>query len=216
MNTTTYPGIDYSRGISNCDLATGIRYGVISQNSVSPDAIEDIFTHGEDKAWERAKEEALREARMKARADAAAKGEDPDEAEEDVDEDRISDELGMSWETSLGNYLYERDGYKLTGCLDNDLFVLRSPYYTFAQFCSPCVPGAANLDSPFEPATPLDTSKPFPDLSAFAGLAEQYATLAADCGFPRAYCLGHDWFDDGKAPYPVFSVETGKLVEPSA
>jgi len=27
------------------------------------------------------------------------------------------------------------------------------------------------------------------------------------------YCFGHDWFEDGKAPYPVYSVETGELVE---
>ena len=28
----------------------------------------------------------------------------------------------------------------------------------------------------------------------------------------RAYCLGHDWFDDNKAPYPVYSVETGREI----
>lgn len=30
----------------------------------------------------------------------------------------------------------------------------------------------------------------------------------------RAYCFGHDWFEDGKAPYPVYSVATGELVSP--
>ena len=30
----------------------------------------------------------------------------------------------------------------------------------------------------------------------------------------RAYCFGHDWFEDGKAPYPVYSVETGEEVLP--
>ena len=29
----------------------------------------------------------------------------------------------------------------------------------------------------------------------------------------RAYCFGHDWFEDGKAPYPVYSVATGERVE---
>jgi len=28
----------------------------------------------------------------------------------------------------------------------------------------------------------------------------------------RAYCFGHDWFDDSAAAYPVYSVETGKEV----
>jgi hypothetical protein len=31
----------------------------------------------------------------------------------------------------------------------------------------------------------------------------------------RAYCFGHDWFEDGRAPYPVFSVETGEEIHPT-
>jgi hypothetical protein len=30
----------------------------------------------------------------------------------------------------------------------------------------------------------------------------------------KAYCFGHDWFDDGKAPYPVYRVTDDTLVEP--
>lgn len=29
---------------------------------------------------------------------------------------------------------------------------------------------------------------------------------------PKAYCFGHDWFEDGVAPYPVYRVDTGELV----
>jgi hypothetical protein len=29
----------------------------------------------------------------------------------------------------------------------------------------------------------------------------------------KAYCFGHDWFDNGEAPYPVYDVRTGKLIE---
>jgi hypothetical protein len=61
--------------------------------------------------------------------------------------------------------------------------VTDSPFYTFAQFCSPCVPGAGNLDN------------------------------AMDEGV-KTYCLGHDWFESGKAPYPVYSVTSGELVDP--
>jgi|GEM_PF-1506189 len=28
----------------------------------------------------------------------------------------------------------------------------------------------------------------------------------------RAYCFGHDWFEGGAAPYPIYSVETGDVV----
>ena len=30
----------------------------------------------------------------------------------------------------------------------------------------------------------------------------------------KTYCFGHDWFEDGKAPYPVFDCKTGARVEP--
>jgi DNA-directed RNA polymerase subunit RPC12/RpoP len=29
----------------------------------------------------------------------------------------------------------------------------------------------------------------------------------------RCYCPGHDWFEGGEAPFPVYSVETGERVE---
>ena len=29
----------------------------------------------------------------------------------------------------------------------------------------------------------------------------------------KAYCFGHNWFEEGKAPYTVYSVETGKVIE---
>lgn len=51
--------------------------------------------------------------------------------------------------------------------------------WTFAQFCSPCVPGAGSLDNPVEDGA-------------------------------KTYCLDHDWFDGGVAPYPVFRVADDK------
>ncbi len=197
MKNPNYAGIDYSLGKSNCDTLTGIRYGVISQNSVMPDALDDIMTQGKDMAWESALKEAIRDAKNEAQTawDNLPETDDKPSEPEEVDEDSISDDLSMNWESSLSNYLYEEAGYKLTGCLDNDLFVLASPFFTYAQFCSPCVPGAGNLDSAYNPAE----NEPFEP---------------ANLGFPRVYCLGHDWFEEGKAPYKVYSVETGKEVLP--
>ena len=37
------PGIDYGHGKTNIDLKTGIRYGIISQHSVNPDAMDDVY-----------------------------------------------------------------------------------------------------------------------------------------------------------------------------
>lgn len=82
---------------------------------------------------------------------------------------------------------YDGEGIKAQCGEDGDIFIVASPYFTYAQFCSPCAPGACYLTNYLE--EPLESN--------------------------RAYCFGHDWFEDGKAPYPVYSVETGKLVEPA-
>ena len=86
-------------------------------------------------------------------------------------------------------FKYEKEGYKCTQDSDSpDIFVCESPFFTYAAFCSPCAPGACYLETELE--EPSDSNK--------------------------AYCLGHDWFEEGKAPYTVYSVETGKVVEPKS
>jgi len=102
------------------------------------------------------------------------------------------------------NWLWEKDGYELSNCLVSDVFVSKSPYFTYAQHCSPCCPGALNLDNPFEGlAVPQGNH---------ASFAEDFKWNAEAAGFPACYCLGHDFFDGEKAPYEVFCVATGKRV----
>lgn len=218
-----YIGIDYGAGQANRDRETGIHYGVISQNSVNPESLEDIMTNGEDVAYKQAKADCvaviqervhhwfndhsyLNRNEKKMRSEfrelvfAAAKNQLNTHTAERIADDTtenwgktstreellqdaesaVDTYFGDSYESDGGlkDYRYDRDGYKLTGCLDNDLFVFKSPYYTYAQFCSPCVPGAGNLDHPVPP----------------------------DAGAPKSYCLFHDWFDDEKAPYRIWRV----------
>lgn len=161
-------GIDYGLGRSNVDVQTGIRYGVISQNSVL-------------QAWADSAEPEFGEPACPKCGKAVG--------ESDQGKDYHCEACKYSFwsdeafpDEALG-YSYHKDGYSLTDCLDTDIFVLKSPYFTFAQFCSPCVPGAGNLDTPM------------PD-----GI--------------KTYALGHDWFEDGSAPYPVYSVATGEEVKP--
>lgn len=111
-----------------------------------------------------------------------------------------ANEIGQAWyESSEGLYgdgddidedaepisfVYEQEGYALEqGYDDTDVWIYDSPYFTHAQYCSPCAPGAGYL------LNPCPTG-------------------------PKTYCLGHDWFESGKAPYPVYSVETGEEVLP--
>lgn len=177
-----YIGIDYGRlAGSNRDKETGIHYGVISQHTVgqawydeaTPDYGEptcpecgnvmQYFDEAIAGDWEggRGCNDYMCESCKAIYDSSDAFGDEPN------------------------GWSYSGDGYELTDCLQSDIFVLKSPYYTFAQFCSPCVPGAGNLDSPIEEGV-------------------------------KTYCLGHDWFEEGKAPYPVFDVATGQQVSPDA
>ena len=82
------------------------------------------------------------------------------------------------------SYYIDDDEYCAESDEYGDIMIMRSPYFTYAQFCSPCVPGACYLIN-------------------FLSEPEENN---------RAYCFGHDWFEDGIAPYPVYSVKTGKLI----
>jgi hypothetical protein len=96
--------------------------------------------------------------------------------DENDDEEYFAEPIG--WKVDDGEY-------HAIDCLDSDVMVLKSPYFTHAQFCSPCVPGAGNLECPMP-----------------NGVA--------------CYCFGHDWFDEGRAPYPVYFVSNGDEVPPPA
>ena len=159
-------GIDYGLGKANIDSKTGIRYGVISQRSVMPEAMDDFEPDYGDPHCPECGDEIL----------------------DDETKDNFCIKCNRQWESEeiwdmveSQGFTYQQKGYSLTDCLDSDIFILSSPYFTYAQFCSPCVPGAGNLDSP-------------------------------DMDGVKCYALGHDWFEDGKAPYPLFDVGDGKEV----
>lgn len=79
-------------------------------------------------------------------------------------------------------YEYEGEGYYLSQYADDHDVFVCKSPYF--TLTQPCSPCAPNAG--YLPQAPLK-------------------------GSLRAYCLGHDWFD-GKAPYPVFLVETGEEV----
>ena len=172
---TDYAGIDYSGPGStvNRDAETGIRYGMISQHSIEQEAINAIYENGEDLGFAEMQQQAKDELARAIVSALEAYGEvsDPDELAAEIIDNAV--EWGDAQEA--GPFAWLEDGYSVQTTSDNNLWVFKSPYYTYAQFCSPCVPGAGNLD-----------------------------TFCADG--PRTYCLGHDWFEGGKAPYPVYLV----------
>jgi hypothetical protein len=103
-------------------------------------------------------------------------------------------------------YTYDQDGYKCEQLSeDTDIFITESPYYTYAQYCSPCAPGACYLMDYFKTNSLILNNK----ISSI----DAYKRAAEKAGFPKVYCLDFSWFDDEKAPYPVFDVKTGELIK---
>ena len=168
MSKTDYYGIDYGLGKSNINKKTKIRYGVIPFHEVLQawaDSSEPFYEYfcpycgGYLKKGQDAK-----------RCPVCYKKINPD-----TDFDFIEP----------SSFYYKEDDYILEqGFNDTDIFILKSPFYTYAQFCSPCAPGACYL---INYTDKNDNNK--------------------------CYCLGPDWFDDSKTPYPVYSVKTNKLIE---
>ena len=167
-------GIDCGMGVTNIDSESGIRYGIISQHSVSSWALSDmesdygkptcqecgnkLVEYNDDQHNEYAKTHGCVDYACET-CHAAYEACDcyPDEA--------------------LGIYI-DTDTEQVVDCLDTDLMVIKSEYYTYAQYCSLCMPGAGNLDNP----------------------------LSEDVGI-KTYALGPDWFDsDNPCPYPIWRV----------
>lgn len=188
---TDYKGIDYGLGQSNRDIVTGIRFGVIAGNALNPEALDDIYQCGTDLDYEAYIDDVkgkLANALSDYFSDYKHEGKEQSRLDEAVEMafDAISDRLGDSYQESgdCVRMLYEKDGYKIQAASDGDIWVLKSPYFTYAQFCSPCAPGACYLAN---------------------ALTEPDANN-------KCYCLNHDWFDDAKAPYPVYAVESATLI----
>ena len=176
---------------SNRDEKTGFRYGVISQNEISQAWCDSAEADYGDPHCPKCGRQADK---LEAFGETFANGipneftTDPHECDEFacVDCNQVFGSESAFGDTPNGFY-YDRDGITAACGEDGDIFVTKSPYFTYAQFCSPCAPGACYLIHP----------------------------VSAENADNRCYCFGHDWFEDGAAPYPVYSVETGAEILPA-
>lgn len=156
-------GIDYSLGMANQD-AKGFHYGVIAQNSLG----QAWFDESQPDYGKPACPECGTEINDES-------GTFHCEEHGDISEDDV-------WPENPYTYYVDDAEYFATWSESLNCVILeRSPYYTLARYCSPCVPGAGDLDSPDDDGV-------------------------------KTYAFGHDWFEDGKAPYPLYSVTTGEEV----
>ena len=176
--------IDYGNGKINIDLESGIRFGVISQNSIL-------------QIWADSSEGDYGDPRC---PDCGSQFPDAPNIEDCGVCGASMDDWGDGVEAL--SYSFEGDGYKMTSCLDSDVMVLKSPFFTYAPFCSPCVPGAGNLDSAADNARATS-------LEYEADLHRIAEDIGTQCGV-KTYAVGHDWFEDGFAPYPLYGVVSGR------
>jgi hypothetical protein len=171
-------GIDYGRGTTNIDNATGIRYGTIDQQTLSPYALDDYEADYGDPTcgkcggplvdWDSEKHDAYADPR--GCCDYACEG-----CEIIVDSSDAFDDEPLGHHLSDGEYeshITERLGVWFT----------KSPYYTTCRFCSPCCPGAGDLNNYCE-----DGVKAYCPGEDF-------------------------FDDENPCPYPIFRVDTGECV----
>ncbi len=182
----TNPGIDYGLGQTNIDQRNGIRYGVISQHSVGEYWFESSEADYGDPTCGVCGNPAVSMDVIEAETDEWER--EPHEGDDYACETckRVFGSESAYGEDPIG-HTFEDSEYRLSSCLGSDIMILSSPYYAFAPFCSPCVPGAGNLDSAVEDGSDVDSGV-------------------------KTYALGHEWFESGKAPYLIYRVSDNTLV----
>ena len=174
--------------LPNFDASTGISYGVISQHSLSPYAVDDIISSADDLYYEEAKAEfieSLTDAILEVLNNYITYHEDPE-----INVDDYVDMWNDAYQNDEHHWFIKDAEYTLDFSNDLGIYVCKSPYYTYCRGCSPCCPGAGDLDS--------SITKDGYDHTEF-----NYMSWG---GAKKAYCLPNDYFDDHKAPYVYFKV----------
>ncbi len=201
--------------MNNYDEKTGVHYGVISQHTIHPDALGDIYIYGEDMDYQERKEE-LKESLTNwlNNEGLLPYGEEARRIFIEDIFDPIEEAFNDSYESDNPSIIYEKDGYVIQ-TTETNLFVIKSPYVTWAPPCSPCAPNAGNLDDAidefgywkglFDPNVH--------DISFHDFCIMEMANVSNSMGFARlSYCLGPDWFDDEKIPYPYALISDNGVI----
>ena len=136
--------------MTNTNIQTGIRFGVIACQNLDPDVVEDLwYGYGAvDLSYQAAREEL--EETLKREGSALV-----DDGELDIDDlsdwvdrelEARSDYIQIDEPTIEGTY--EGVKYQISWLGGAPLlFVFESPVISRARLCSPCVPNAGDLDN---------------------------------------------------------------------
>jgi len=160
----------------NINTKTGIPYGVVSMNSLKDWVWDEIYSHCESLTYKYWEEETRKELQNEIEAlleDGKIEKDDEEEANdllkdeadiddlkwflEDIDKDKYRDILRAEYEPDEEEWEGEIPDEKGTISVflsyiggAPTLWVAESPYTTQGRMCSPCVPGAVDLDSKSE------------------------------------------------------------------
>jgi len=222
----SYVGIDYGCGRVNLDTDTGIRYGVIPASDLGeswyesaeadygPASCGDCGSEAIDIAdvpFDLDDCETLRKEDIRWGLRSVEILKVPEEHQEDIGEEWTDEgrdyaclhcarsfDSDEAWgDEPVGGFNIDDGEYKAhQGHDDCDVFVIKSPYYTRAQFCSPCAPGATYLRNYCEDG---------PKSYCFA--PDWYCAYRGDDNVTGEY--------DGEptsCPHPVWRVEDDELV----
>lgn len=128
----------------NVNPETGIRYGIVAAHSLDPEIIDQMQREGTDVHYEEAKSD-LWDAIKRTCSDSMSDRDSDDVA--DLAVERISDH----WQDDEPTHEFELQGVEgrttwLGGALL--VWIFHSPFTDRFDLCSPCLPGACDLDSP--------------------------------------------------------------------
>lgn len=175
--------------IPNIDPETGIHYGIIPKNDLL-NCAEEFFNEATDITYEELAEEIRAEINgtldelFESLERQTIVSEELKQRIKDDAMEQIINEFNDDYNDEVARLIYETDEYIIQGDNDDsDLFVIKSPYYTYAPRCSPCAPNAGYLRD--------------------ANVNAEFKT----------YCLGPEWFEDEKAQYPIWKVENDEKLQ---
>ena len=139
----------------NYNTRTGIPFGVISSHAIDSDLLDELwYTHGEDMSYKAALEELREEITKDVENENDDRGDDPWTIEEMADEvdrrlERAAEHIEIDEPTIAGEY--EGVSYTISWLGGAPLvWIFESPVTGKYARCSPCVPGAGDLDTPDE------------------------------------------------------------------
>ena len=178
----------------NYDEKTGIHYGVISPNSISSETLSEL----QDRSVDTIYEESLKDITNNINGLFEELGIRDNDKDYETIRAMMLNTFNENYENDYHGYEYTDPEYVLKICDDNfGIFVIKSPYYTYTKQCSPCAPGAGDLNNSISKA---EYEKG--DHNAF-----MYGTV-------KSYCLDKDFFDPeyAKIPYRYYRVSDDKEV----